>query len=108
MKLVSMKTTPKEAKEEADEAIGAAGTQPEYSCGLTINLDDAALAKLGIKSPPALGTKMMMTAQVEVCSATAYKTQKDDEVNVSLQITDMALDGGSGPSMADRLYGKKG
>ena len=100
MKLVSMKTTPKEAKEEADEAIGA--------YGLTINLDDAALAKLGIKSPPALGTKMMMTAQVEVCSVTAYKTQKGDEVNVSLQITDMALDGGGGPAMADRLYGKKG
>lgn len=106
MKLVSMKTTPKEAKEEAAEAIGAASTQPEYPYGLSISLDDEALQKLGITSPPALGAKMTLTAQVEVCSASSYKTQTDDETNVTLQITDMALDTG-GPSAADRLYGKK-
>lgn len=106
MKLVSMKTTPKEAKEEAAEAIGSASTQPEYPYGLSISLDDAALKKLGIASAPALGAKMMLTAQVEVCAASSYATQKDSETNVTLQITDMALEG-AGPSAADRLYSKK-
>lgn len=108
MKLVSMKTTPAEAKKEADEWAGKATTQPEYPYGLTICLDDDMLKKLGIAGMPAVGTPMTLTAKVEVCSASQYSTVgKDTEQNVSLQITDMSLEGDSGPSVADRLYAKK-
>ena len=106
MNLTSMKTTPAEAKEEAKEMIGEASTQPQYPYGLSIYIDDAAMAKLGITTMPGLGTKMMMTAQVEVCAASMYQRQgADDESNLTLQITDMALDA-PGPSIEDRLYKK--
>lgn len=108
MKLVSMKTTPQEAKDEAKEAIGAAETQPQYPYGLTICLDDEMLKKLGIAGMPAIGTVMALTASVEVCSASQYATVgKDTESSLSLQITDMALDTGGAPAIENRLYKTK-
>ena len=109
MNLTSMKTTPAEAKEEAKEMIGDASTQPQYPYGLSISIDDEMMTKLGIKDLPAVGTEMMLMAKCEVCSTSAYDTQTNGpEINFSLQITDMALESPNGPSIAERLYGKKG
>lgn len=109
MKLTSMKTTPAEAKEREAEWNNMAPTQPEYPYGLSISLDDAMLKKLGIDGMPAIGTPMMLTAKVEVCSASQYATVgKDTESNLSVQITDMALDTGDAEGKrAERLYGGK-
>lgn len=109
MKLVSMKTTPAEAKKEAAESTGMADTQPEYPYGLTISLDDAMLKKLGIEGMPAIGAEMMLSARVEVCSASQYATVgRETEQHLSLQITDMALDAGTTDAKrASRLYGTK-
>lgn len=102
-----MKTTPKEAKEEAAEQIGAADTQPEYPWGLTLNIDDATMAKLGMKELPPVGTKVAVTAMAEVCNTSQYATVKgESEASFSLQITDMAAEP-QGVDIADRLYSKK-
>ncbi|KOE25749.1 capsid staple protein [Burkholderia multivorans] len=93
MNLVSMKLTPAEAKSESGIAQTApdAGDQPAYPYGLSICLDDEALAKLGLSSLPDVGTPMTLMARVEVCSKSQYQNQQGTDTSLSLQITDMAL-----------------
>jgi hypothetical protein len=88
--MISMKLTPAEAKQEAGIAPMDA-EQPAYPYGLTICLDDEALAKLGITSMPDVGTPFTLTARVEVCSTSQYQNQDGADRNLSLQITDMEL-----------------
>ncbi len=88
--MISMKLTPAEAKQEAGIAPMDA-EQPAYPYGLTICLDDEALAKLGITSLPDVGTPFTLTARVEVCSTSQYQNQDGADRNLSLQITDMEL-----------------
>ncbi|WP_244129208.1 capsid staple protein [Burkholderia gladioli] len=85
-----MKLTPAEAKQEAGIAPMDA-EQPAYPYGLTICLDDEALAKLGITSLPDVGTPFTLAARVEVCSTSQYQNQDGADRNLSLQITDMEL-----------------
>ncbi|KVE27249.1 hypothetical protein WS67_12165 [Burkholderia singularis] len=96
MNLVSMKLTPAEAKTEAGEgtalaALAAPEDQPAYPCGLTIYLDDEALAKLGMTALPDVGTPLTLVARVEVCSKSQYQNQDGTDTSLSMQITDMAL-----------------
>lgn len=109
MSLVSMKITPEEAKEMAAEYSGTADTQPEYPWGLTISLDDDAMAKLGLTKVPAIGKKFTVTAIAVVCSSSQYATQgKEDEASFSLQIQAMELNAGSSAAdTASKLYGDK-
>ncbi|MGG2044842.1 capsid staple protein [Burkholderia gladioli] len=106
--MISMKLTPAEAKQEAGTAPMDA-EQPAYPYGLTICLDDEALAKLGITSLPDVGTPFTLTARVEVCSTSQYQNQDGADRNLSLQITDMEL--GPPPSTqtpeerASKFYG---
>jgi len=109
--MISMKLTPAEAKQEA--GIAPADTdQPAYPYGLSICLDDEALAKLGIASLPDVGTPFTLTARVEVCSTSQYQNQDGADRNLSLQITDMEL--GPPPSTqtpeerAAKFYGAAG
>ncbi|MDR8093064.1 hypothetical protein KPB05_37035, partial [Burkholderia gladioli] len=84
------KLTPAKAKQEA--VIAQADTdQPAYPYGLSICLDDDALAKLGITSLPDVGTPFTLTARVEVCSTSQYQNQDGADRILSLQITDMEL-----------------
>ncbi|MBR8460772.1 hypothetical protein KDW07_26895 [Burkholderia dolosa] len=93
MNLVSMKLTAAEAKSESGIAQPAAADtdQPAYPYGLTICLDDEALAKLGLSPLPDVGTPMTLMARVEVCSKSQYQNQDGTDTSLSLQITDMAL-----------------
>lgn len=106
MALVDMKMSAEEAKEQYEPTAADA---PEYPYGLQLSLDEEGLARLGITTPPAVGTVMTLTARVEVCSTSAYKTQGgDNESSTSLQITAMQLSGASdsaGQDAASVLYG---
>lgn len=108
MALVNMQMSAEEAREEYDIAPADDGDLPKYPYGLTLSLDDDALAKLGITSLPSVGTKMTLTARVEVCSTSQYQDRKgESEASLSLQITDMQLSGAneSAPqSTASLLY----
>lgn len=85
--------------------------EPAYSYGLCISLDKDDLAKLGMNALPAVGAEMMVHAKVYVKSTSAYETQGEGkDMSVSLQITDMAIEGQSDgqrqQSAAEGLYGK--
>lgn len=104
MAQVDMKMSAEEAKEQYEPSAVDA---PEYPYGLRISLDDDALEKLGITQLPAVGSKMQLSATVEVCSTSAYSTQEGEaETSVSLQITAMELGAAQQSSnAATMLYG---
>lgn len=94
MAMVDMTMDAEEAKEQAQTDIGSDG--PKYPWGLKITLDDGSLAKLGITSLPAVGTKFTFTAVSEVCGSSSYQDQSGEaETSLSLQITGMELVNGS-------------
>lgn len=104
MAQVDMTMSAEEAKEQTEPSVSDA---PQYPWGLRLSLDDDALEKLGITTMPAVGTKMQLSATVEVCSTSAYSTQEgESEASVSLQITAMELSSGKTSSdAASLLYG---
>lgn len=104
MALTNMKLTPKEAKEESGCCVADGDSGPAYPYGLSLNLSDEVLAKLGITEAPAVGEKMTLVATVEVTGTSQYENQSGKDVNVNLQITDMELTG-DGKSAAKRMYG---
>lgn len=91
MTLTSMMLSPEEAKNESPCCAEGDDKGPKYPYGLSINLCDETLAKLGITELPAVGTKMMLHAMVEVTSTSQYERQDEKEININLQITDMEL-----------------
>lgn len=92
MKLVSMKKTPKEEpKAETECAPCGTYSEPEYPWGLQINLEEESFAKLGIDLPKA-GAVMTLTAKVSVSGVGSQETEEGLRRNLSLQITEMALD----------------
>jgi hypothetical protein len=110
MGLVNMQMSAEEAREEVSCEPSDDGDLPKYPYGLTINLDDETLAKLGITQLPTVGTAMTLTARVEVCGTSQYQDRKgESEASLSLQITDMELSGAaesSGQNAATMLYGE--
>jgi len=86
--LKDMARTPKESKEEAQEAL--VGYPSKYPYGLCISLDDDTLEKLGM-ALPAIGAQMRVEAIATVTSLNANQDADGKAANyVSLQIT--ALD----------------
>jgi hypothetical protein len=110
MALVDMEMSADEARKEYGTCSPSAESDddlPKYPYGLTLNLDDESLAKLGITSLPDVGVAMTLTARVEVCSTSQYQNRDGKkDVSLSLQITAMELSGAadSSPSTASLLY----
>lgn len=109
MQLVNMKMDPKEAEEESGLLAAQVDQAPAYPYGLTISLCDESLQKLGITTPPAVGSAVMITARATITSMSADQLQGGQtEQRLGLQITDMAMGSDSAPkSTADTLYGAK-
>lgn len=94
MKLVNMKQEPE--KPQTVEASSMKHDAPAYPYGLKLYLDAKAIAKLGIKDLPKVGSKMKLQAEVEVCDISMNESQLYGEnKSMGLQITDMALSGSS-------------
>jgi hypothetical protein len=111
MALVDMQMSADEARKEYGSCspVGDESDLPKYPYGLTVNLDDETLAKLGITSLPDVGTSMTLTARVEVCGTSQYQNRNGEkDTSLSLQITAMEL-GAAGESggqdVASILYG---
>lgn len=90
---------------EAQEYLMAEPEKREYPYGLTLQLEEESLAKLGIKDLPAPGTIMTFTAKAVVERVLQSADDKKAERCLSLQITDMAVDGASKPDAAAVMYG---
>lgn len=99
-----MAMSAEEAKEQSGEM---ADDLPKYSYGLRIHLDDDNLAKLGLTQSPDVGSKLMITCQVEVCSKSSYQDISGEaESSLDLQITAMEIGKQSVSSdPATMLYG---
>lgn len=104
MNLTDMKLSLDEAKEMDSCIGGSADGGPKYPWGLTVSLDDATLRKLGMSDLPNVGAQMRLMAVVEVCSTSQHANQDGTDKCVSLQITQMGLEG-EAPQPAQVLYG---
>lgn len=109
MEMKSMMNSSEDVKE-----YGASSTMmsdaPKYPYGLRLDLDDKSLKKLGIKSLPSVGDKMMIQALVEVCCVSErQELDEDSAMNVGLQITDMAIADApkESKSASETLYGSE-
>lgn len=100
--LLSMELSPTEAKQES----ACEPEPPKYPWGLCIDLNEDSLQKLGIDTLPELGTTMTIVAKAEVQSASSSQYQGDEKprMNLSLQITDMAI-APAAKDVAGALYG---
>jgi len=94
MKMCSMKTGKSEMKlREAMAQPTLENEGPQYPYGLEIQLNKDSLSKLGIKvSDYNVGDSFTIEARVEVRSVSTSKGNYGDSQDMSLQITDMALE----------------
>ncbi len=87
-----MSLTADEAKEYNNICCTSEGDGPKYPWGLTLNLENATLKKLGMDDLPQVGTKMNMMAVVEVVSVGQRQERDGDRrTELALQITSMEL-----------------
>lgn len=98
-KLVSMKRSAKDKRKDMGEPCGVEAMAPDYPWGLCVNMDGDELDKLGLKTMPNVGAEFTMTAVVKVTSVnqsaseSKKKGEYDESRRITLQITDLALDG---------------
>ena len=86
-----------------------------YPCGMTLNLDAATLAQLGIEGLPPAGTSFHLEAMGTVTNSSTSDPDADgdiDYMNVQVQITHLGLEQEEEESPerdhAQRMYGTKG
>src|SRR4051812_13003081 len=94
-----MKRSAKDKRKDMGSPASVDCIAPDYPWGLCVNMDGDELDKLGVKALPDVGTEYTMTCKVKVTSVhqSASESRKkdgyDESRSISLQITDMALDG---------------
>lgn len=103
--MISTKMSAEKAKEYT-AGPSEASDAPAYSYGTSLCLDTELLERLGITSPPAVGTEFTLTARC-VVTGTSQRQQQDGDKDqtLDLQITDMELDKANGADPAQVLYG---
>lgn len=91
--LTSMKRTKKDTKKSKDLCCSSpCGPSDAYPYGLEVRLEDESLDKLDIDELPKAGTKMTLTAEVEVSgSSSSARMGEDPRRSLTLQITKMSL-----------------
>lgn len=89
MALIDLKRTPKEKKEDAQEAVPSPDNQPDYSYGLCLHLEDDELQKLNITQLPRVGDEYEIKAVARVKSVSARDDDGGSESCMDLQITMM-------------------
>lgn len=94
MALTSMRLTQQQQNEEKQELV--APEPPVYAGGLNLYLDMEAMELLGMTAPLDVGQVVQITALAKVVSQSVYEREgktgeAENDVNMSLQITDMDL-----------------
>lgn len=100
-KLISMKLTPKEQKDQTDSCCDVAPR--EFPWGLQLSLDADTLEKLntGVLK---VGEEVLVFAVATVKSIRSFEDDSNDEIDTSmeLQITDLGI--AEKTSRAERMY----
>ncbi len=105
-KLVDLKMT-REERDRMYEPVKAAEEGPIYPWGLSLNFDDATIQKLGTGNVPTnVGEEVTFTVRAKVTRAEISQHEGGKEQrSVSMQITAIALEGGSSDeATAEKLY----
>lgn len=96
MKLVSMKRTPKDKKEETKKWEGGISTVDDYGYNTRISLGPEECKKLGISATSPLlvpGTKITISAEGYIKSGNVEFGDKDgDSPRIEIQITDLGVE----------------
>lgn len=104
-KLVNMKIDPKAREERYAES--ALADRPVYPWGLSLNLDEEVLEKLGLEELPTVGKPLKLIALVDVTSVSSNESKGGESRSVGLQITDLCLEKpGAKASTESKLYGE--
>ncbi len=101
----SMAISAEEKKEMVAQSV--VSSTPKYPYGLKLHIDEETYEKLGIQGTPAVGQKIMILAQAEICDVHMNKYEGDvGELSMSVQITDMDVKPVEKEiSTAEKLYG---
>lgn len=101
-----MKLSAAEAKEQTSAPEAPKG--PRYPWGLSLNLDNDSLDKLGLGLPD-VGAEYQVVARAKVTSVSSNDSEGGSKNrSVSLQITDLGVSaGGSDGKAAEVLFGKE-
>lgn len=87
------KKTTKKSKKDAMSLCEPCDSSDAYPYGLEVRLENESLDKLKIEDLPKAGTKMTLTAEVEVSGSSQTERQgKEPRRNLTLQITKMSLE----------------
>lgn len=94
MKMTDLTLTPEEAKEmvAAERTPCGEGEPPKYPYGTAMYFPDDLLKKLGINELPAVGAKMLLTAEVFVSGVSQRENQSENSKSVDLQMTAVSLE----------------
>lgn len=91
--MVDLKYTAKEKREESKE-IGSmpdGSNMPDYPWGLTLDLDDSTLKKLGVNELPDVGDEYHLIAVAKVTRLSSSADEKESENRMTLQICYMQM-----------------
>ena len=77
-----------------------------YPYGLSINLDEESMEKLGI-GPMSVGSEVKFIASAKVTSVSEHESEGSEKTeNMTLQITEMDIDMAHDSDVAERFYGE--
>jgi len=101
VELVNMKRTPAERK------IDTEYKESEFPWGLSLNIQDESVDKLGFDTLPPIGTeyRVMAIAVVTSVNESEHENAKKSR-SIGLQITDLALEPAEDKSASEKMFGK--
>jgi len=91
--MTDMKLSRRDKKKMFGSLVGApaAADTPDYPWGLTLNLEAAALKKLGVDELPDVGEECMLRATGKVTRVSESASEKKTDRSVDIQITKLVL-----------------
>jgi len=94
MKTTDLTLTTEEAKEMNGDCspCGSDDNLPKYPWGTSLYLSDVVLKKMGMNELPAVGSKMMLMAEVTVTGMSKREDQKGVDQTVDMQMTSLGLE----------------
>jgi len=92
MALVDMKLSKKEVKKERDSFMGPESNGPKYPWGLSLDLNDEVLEKLGVSAKDfKVGEDVVIKAKAKIKRLGSNEDEADKRESIDLQITHLEV-----------------